>query len=647
MPDRAKRALRRSVVAAVAALVPLTVLSGPAPAGALQETGDSVCRSQAEDIAGCQPGSFDVLPLRIPTRRIDATGEINPMASEADVRAGSRVLEERLGLFRNMQHVHWVPLTPSVQDPATGRWSGGDLDGEGDGRALTIAGKCLFAGHANSNNGERPMEIYRLADDPLRSPPAKVGEIPVPDPGADDSIMSARLYRKADGSETIVVARDISTDEGGLWVYEVNPANCSVIGAAEGFEYGGDMHEMGMWIDPKNPLRTLIVASAWNSAGRPDPHRPGKLNPDIRVHAITDERTGNMLPQPITLAHFTLQDVGGPVRDERPDPTGLFSDGRFPNYTGVISYEGQPVAYPNTQGNLAHQVTFAADGKRIYVAHGVAGLYILNAEAIVNNTDATLAAGTAGCNWESTNVYRDGVIGGEIDATRLPLVANDCLHMVVHDDPGMKTIAASGNVRRYLALHDRSRFDPFPSSLNSTGAHSAIPVPDRPSLDANNTDGQRPAYLIMTTERGNCPTSMMYLLNIEAEAFPMVIGTYGVPQNELGYCVQTPTRELNGEPRRNLAWQNHNPTVFKNLVFVSWYGHGMRVLDISNPYNMREVAHGVPAPQGVARSYPVFSDGLFYWVDNRTGLHVARYTGPRANEVPTDMVYQGNDVPHH
>jgi hypothetical protein len=86
--------------------------------------------------------------------------------------------------------------------------------------------------------------------------------------------------------------------------------------------------------------------------------------------------------------------------------------------------------------------------------------------------------------------------------------------------------------------------------------------------------------------------------------------------------------------------------VFKNLIFVSWYGHGIRVLDISNPYNMREVGHAVPAPAGIARSYPVFSDGLVYWVDNDTGIHIARYTGPRGNEIPTDRVYSGNDVPH-
>jgi hypothetical protein len=95
--------------------------------------------------------------------------------------------------------------------------------------------------------------------------------------------------------------------------------------------------------------------------------------------------------------------------------------------------------------------------------------------------------------------------------------------------------------------------------------------------------------------------------------------------------------------------QNHNPTIFKNLVFTTWYGHGMRAIDISNPYNPREVGHALTIPQGVARTYPVFKDGLIYWVDNDTGLHVARYTGPRRDELPGPGTgtYEGNATSPH
>jgi len=79
-----------------------------------------------------------------------------------------------------------------------------------------------------------------------------------------------------------------------------------------------------------------MVTAAWSGAGRPDPYREGEVAPDIRILAITDETTGEVLDLPITVAHFTLQDVGGPLRGEQPDATGLFADGRFPDYTAVI-----------------------------------------------------------------------------------------------------------------------------------------------------------------------------------------------------------------------------------------------------------------------------------------------------------------------
>jgi hypothetical protein len=45
----------------------------------------------------------------------------------------------------------------------------------------------------------------------------------------------------------------------------------------------------------------------------------------------------------------------------------------------------------------------------------------------------------------------------------------------------------------------------------------------------------------------------------------------------------------------------------------------------------------------------VFRDGLIYWVDNRTGLHVGRYTGPRADELPGagSGIYEGNATSPH
>ena len=46
-------------------------------------------------------------------------------------------------------------------------------------------------------------------------------------------------------------------------------------------------------------------------------------------------------------------------------------------------------------------------------------------------------------------------------------IANDCLHMVVNNDPGLKAFLASNaspeaKAQRYLVLMTRSRFDVYP-----------------------------------------------------------------------------------------------------------------------------------------------------------------------------------------
>ena len=139
------------------------------------------------------------------------------------------------------------------------------------------------------------------------------------------------------------------------------------------------------------------------------------------------------------------------------------------------------------------------------------------------------------------------------------------------------------------------------------------------------------------------------IASVESETTPVLVGAFAIPDNRIDDCLSQANTEPSGEPRRNVPQQNHNPTVFPNLVFNSWYGHGLRAIDISNPYTPREVGHALTLPHGVTRSYPVFKDGLIYWTDSDTGLHVARYTGPRSGELPGpgSGTYEGNATSPH
>jgi hypothetical protein len=611
------------------------------------------CVDHSKDPAGCQPSTFDTPLAQMPSIRVNRQGQIDPTSSEADAKAGAFELERQLHLFRNFDHLHWVLTVPSVRDAATGAWKGGDLDGAGDGRGLGIAGNCLFVGHANGAGVRHAINIFKIQPNPEKQPPVQVGEIPAMlegNQGFDDRELRSLVYKTSSGEDRYLLVRNAGTNTlGRMQAYQIDLNSCLPTFTSEVTDFHSQSHEFFLWHDPANANRVLVYMTNW-TGGLPDPERPGLTVPDLIVLAATDERTGAVLPKAKMLAGFTLQDVGGPPIDERPDATGLFSDGRFLDFSDSKNRLGQAGNFQNREQNRLHSVSVTDDGERVYVAGTTAGFYVLDSEAIAHSTDPQLAAGAAGCNQRSTIV----TAGGAIAAAKLPALANDCVHMVVNNDPGLKAFLASNaspetKASRYLVLLTRSRFDVYPPvNATPTGTHSAVFVPNRPARVRGNTKG-RPAFVWLSDENGGCPLNHARMMSVEAEATPIMIGAFAIPDNQIEECLDQATTEPNGTPRRRVPQQNHNPTIFKNLVFTTWYGHGMRAIDISNPYTPREVGYALTIPQGVARTYPVFKDGLIYWVDNDTGLHVARYTGPRRDELPGPGTgtYEGNATSPH
>jgi hypothetical protein len=611
------------------------------------------CIDYSSDPAGCQPSTFETPTGQMPSRRVGRDGRINARSSEADARAGAARDERKLHLFRNITPLHWTLTVPSVKDPATQGWTGGDLDAMGDARGLGIAGDCIFVGHENGLGQKHPINIFRIQTDAARNAPVQVGEIPAMaqgDQGFDDRELRSLAYTTAGGQDRQILVRNGGTQSiGREMVYDIDRHTCLVKSVSGIYDFGGQSHEFYLWHDPTNPNRILVYMTIWTPAV-PDPNNPGLAVADLYVMAITDEHTGDILPVPRIDATFTLQDAGGPRINEKPDATGLYSDGRFIDYSINKDLWGTPGILNKMEQNKLHSISVSNDGERGYVAGTTAGFYILNTEAIAHHTDADLAAGRAGCNLHTSMVAS----ATGLDAARLPELAHDCVHMVINDDPGVAAYLASqapaeAKLERYLALETRSRFDVYPPfNANPTGTHSAILIPDRPAEVRGNAKG-RPAYVWLSDENfGGCPLNYARVVSVEQEAFPAMIGAFAIPDNLLDNCLKQPITEPDGVTRRRpIAQQNHNPTVFRDLVFTTWYGHGLRVIDISNPMTPREVGYALPVPQGIARTYPIFKDGLMYWADNRTGLHVAKYTGPYANEIPTQGVYEGNATSPH
>jgi len=112
---------------------------------------------------------------------------------------------------------------------------------------------------------------------------------------------------------------------------------------------------------------------------------------------------------------------------EKPDATGLYSDGRFIDYSVNKDLWGTPGALNKTEQNKLHSISISNDGERAYVAGTTSGFYVLNTEAIAHHTDADLSAGKAGCNLRTTIVATEA----GIDASKLPGLANDCDHCLI------------------------------------------------------------------------------------------------------------------------------------------------------------------------------------------------------------------------
>jgi hypothetical protein len=445
-------------------------------------------------------------------------------------------------------------------------------------------------------------------------------------------------YTTRAGDERMLMVRAAATGTGGdVITYTVDPETC--LPTDDGATAAGVLaHEFYLWHDPDNANRFVVASQTY-----------GATEEDLVFTAVTDEDTGDVLAEPLFLASFTLEEIGGPVRDELPDATGLYPDGRFTDYSHLTDQWGRPGAAQPSQGNDLHSGTISDDGERFYAAGGTAGMYILNTELIANSTNAELASGRV-CNQRSTNVWVGGEVGGVIDVAKLAEVARDCAHPVLNSDPGVVALLASDipeqqKLVRYTRLETRSRLDVWPSMVAVVGVHSAVPVPNRPSLSRNNTK-ERPAYVVITEEWpfGPCPERSMRVLSIESEITPIMIGAHAMSDSLIENCIAQPKPP--GAAIRPMM-HAHNPTVLPNLVFVNWLGNGIRAIDISNPFNPEEVGHARPVPWGDVMTYPDFHDGLLYVGDNHTGLHVLKYTGPRADEIPQRGSYSSNRTSPH
>ncbi len=195
------------------------------------------------------------------------------------------------------------------------------------------------------------------------------------------------------------------------------------------------------------------------------------------------------------------------------------------------------------------------------------------------------------------------------------------------------------------------------ASWGAPGAHSALPLPGRAAVLTTDevygaTFGVAPALGVSVAI--GCPWGWTRVLDVSDPARPRVHGEYKLrPYNDQTHC--TPENRLQSE---QATFSSHNPTVTRDLAFITWHSAGLQAIDISNPMRPMQVAEFRPQPLAavvtedptfstgpdklVFWSYPIVKDGLVYVVDIRNGLYVLRYRGPFAGQVSCVAFLEGN-----
>jgi len=135
---------------------------------------------------------------------------------------------------------------------------------------------------------------------------------------------------------------------------------------------------------------------------------------------------------------------------------------------------------------------------------------------------------------------------------------------------------------------------------------------------------------------------MVFFVDDTVEAKPMVVSHWSVPEASGNFC------ERGGRFGSHSSNENMGPPFYQKLSFVTFFNAGVRVLDIRNPYEPREVGYFIPSitkatqprcgmiggqqrcSNAVIQSNNAETDdrGYIYLADRaNTGLHILELTG--------------------
>ncbi len=499
----------------------------------------------------------------------------------------------------------------------------------GENGDITAADHCIYVG---SFIGYQPAVVVDVSDPPNAR---VVGPVPDLVPGVGNGIEGIEAVQDL---HLLVIDQRNALDglgfpvpaglpERGLAIYDIS--DCTRPKLVARFDYQGEpTHLFSLWRDPQDPTRVLAIQTF--GTPRKDPAI------DLRVVDLTG-CPSSCNPRLVATWGLAAQ-FGIPA--------------------------SQPLVYPGvngTQSGSTHEAVMSTDGNRVYMAQMQQGYFMLDSARLVNTLrhagQLVANPGDNDCNPEAPTTT---------DATGY------CLTMLNPD------------------LNARDRSVP---PINSEWYHTPVKVPDRPYLIVNAESREAQSAWQSKGDpndglgavRPTCPGSLLRLLYIgdqeyyhgygdvrglmRGDLYPKTIGVFGTLEQLPENCTATGPKP--GTAERRAAFSPHDQLVFPHILFTTYYGGGLLAIDISNPFMPVEVGHffGKPVDQvrwaheiasptvmkgdgsGLALSQPsdgppdiiAFSyvdsyNGLLAYADVNNGLYLVRYTGPYADEIPSQGI---------
>ncbi len=474
---------------------------------------------------------------------------------------------------------------------------------------ITAVRDCLYVG---SNIGLQPALVLDMKD---MTKPTVVGELP-------------GIKGRGNGIEAIEAVADLN-----LLVNTVRNT-FTIQGTAIGFDPPAADKNVGLLIYDTTDCRKPTLA--------------GKFSfPNTNLHYMTLWRDPNRNDRVLAAVTFSSGDPKDGIDIRVVDLTGCPKScnpkqvaewGLRAQYNIPPTVETTYQGGTNRWGTQTHDVTFSIDGKTMYAAQQQFGMLVL---------DSTPLATGQSCNPASANA---------------PYATGNCIR-VLNPDLSQRVL-------------------PF-GTVNAT-VHGVVKIPGKPYVSLQHEGHACPYGGITIAYIGNTesfqPGSPGTGL-IRGDLFPRVVGRFGLPEQEVDRCPQPgqpippTTNGLTGTLGADMLRTSktiHNVLALPDVLFATWYGGGLRAVDISNPYSPFEVgyffnkpaaevrwcgeetaiiqscqkpeidAEGVPVrarqlnpPDVFARSYPIIMNGHVVYSDENMGVYVLKYTGPHADQIPS------------